>query len=261
MARKTSLPGMFDYAEQEAIDFLRQHEPQEGYQLCFSGGKDSIVMRHLADLSGVKYTALFNCTTIDPPQLYKFIRHCYPSTEWHFPKNNFFKLVEKKGPAWRRARWCCQELKESGDIPGLHSLLIGIRAEESVFRAKRKRVEASTRKKNCMFFAPIHGWKEWQIWEHIERYSLPYPSLYDEGYHRIGCKLCPVTFGPSPAAQQRIEKEKTRFPVFVAKFESALRVWFERSTKHRKEEGKKVYSDSFEEFLKSYYRGFKDRGW
>lgn len=67
MARKISLPGMFDYAEQEAIDFLRQHEPQEGYQLCFSGGKDSIVMRHLADLAGVKYKALFNCTTIDPP--------------------------------------------------------------------------------------------------------------------------------------------------------------------------------------------------
>ena len=67
MARKTSLPGMLDAVEREAVEFLREHEPPEGYQLCFSGGKDSIVMRNLADIAGVKYKALFNCTTIDPP--------------------------------------------------------------------------------------------------------------------------------------------------------------------------------------------------
>lgn len=67
MARKTSLPGMLDAVEREAVEFLREHEPPEGYQLCFSGGKDSIVMRNLADIASVKYKALFNCTTIDPP--------------------------------------------------------------------------------------------------------------------------------------------------------------------------------------------------
>lgn len=67
MARKTSLPGMLDAVEREAVEFLREHEPPEGYQLCFSGGKDSIVMRNLADIASVKYRALFNCTTIDPP--------------------------------------------------------------------------------------------------------------------------------------------------------------------------------------------------
>ena len=44
MARKTSLPGMLDAVEREAIEFLREHEPPEGYQLCFSGGKDSMLM-------------------------------------------------------------------------------------------------------------------------------------------------------------------------------------------------------------------------
>ena len=24
-----------------------------------------------------------------------------------------------------------------------------------------------------------------------EKYNLPFPSLYDEGYHRIGCVICP----------------------------------------------------------------------
>ena len=73
-----SLPGMLDEAEQEAVEFLRENEPPEGYQLSFSGGKDSIVMRHLADMAKVKYTAIFNCTTIDPPEIYAFIRRNYP---------------------------------------------------------------------------------------------------------------------------------------------------------------------------------------
>ena len=151
MARKTSLPGMLDAVEREAVDFLRAHEPPEGYQLCFSGGKDSIVMRHLADMAGV--------------------------------------------------------------------------------------------------------------WEHIERYGLAYPSLYDNGFSRIGCKLCPLAFGTSAAAIAATKRKKEMYPRFVARFEAAIERWFVRINAARKAAGKKVYADDFNEFLKSYYTGFKDRGW
>ncbi len=186
-----SLPGMLDEAEQEAVEFLRENEPPEGYQLSFSGGKDSIVMRHLADMAEVKYTALFNCTTIDPPEIYAFIRRHYPDTVWHYPRHNFFRELERRGPAWRKVRWCCQIFKETKNLKDKHRILIGIRAEESWKRARRPRVEPSKKKKSLTYFSPIHQWKEWQIWEHIEKYGLPYPSLYDEGYSRVGCKLCP----------------------------------------------------------------------
>lgn len=53
-----------------AIDLLRMHEPSEGYWLAFSGGKDSIVIKKLAQLSGVKFEARYSNTTIDPPELY-----------------------------------------------------------------------------------------------------------------------------------------------------------------------------------------------
>ena len=246
-----SLPGMLDDAEQEAIDFLRQHEPPEGYQLCFSGGKDSIVMRHLADAAGVKYTALFNCTTIEPPEIYAFIRRNYPDTVWHYPKQNFFKRLEANGPAWSKVRWCCREFKESGNIPGFSALLIGIRAEESWRRARRPRVEPSKVSRDITYYSPIHQWKEWQVWEHIEKYGLPYPSLYDKGYSRIGCKLCPLTFAAGQAAQNRIENERRKYPHFTALFEGALRRWWNRTTAP----AAKAYS-TFEEWLAWYYRGF-----
>lgn len=43
--------------EQTAIALLRQHEPEEGYYLANSGGKDSGVLRHLVIKSGVKFDA------------------------------------------------------------------------------------------------------------------------------------------------------------------------------------------------------------
>lgn len=39
----------------------------DGYYVCFSGGKDSIVMAKLFEMSGVKYTLNYSNVTIDPP--------------------------------------------------------------------------------------------------------------------------------------------------------------------------------------------------
>ncbi|GAH28018.1 unnamed protein product, partial [marine sediment metagenome] len=63
---------------QTAIDRLKQFEPPEGYYLAFSGGKDSIVIKELADMAGVSYDAHYNNTTIDPPELVYFIKDIYP---------------------------------------------------------------------------------------------------------------------------------------------------------------------------------------
>ena len=43
-----------------SIERLKTFEPPEGYYLAFSGGKDSVVIKHLADMAGVKYDAHYN---------------------------------------------------------------------------------------------------------------------------------------------------------------------------------------------------------
>ena len=63
----------------DAIALLHEHEPPEGYYLCFSGGKDSVVIYNLALKAGVNFDAHHNITTVEPPQLMKFIRDYYPS--------------------------------------------------------------------------------------------------------------------------------------------------------------------------------------
>ena len=57
-----------------AIKRLRAFEPPEGYYLAFSGGKDSVTVKALMDLAGVKYDAHYSVTSVDPPELVQFIK-------------------------------------------------------------------------------------------------------------------------------------------------------------------------------------------
>ena len=47
----------------------REYDPENGFYLAFSGGKDSLVLYHLARMAGVKFKAHMNLTSIDPPDV------------------------------------------------------------------------------------------------------------------------------------------------------------------------------------------------
>lgn len=93
----------------------------EGLYLAFSGGKDSIVTKRLLDMAGVKYDAHYRVTSVDPPELVRFIRDEYPDVDREVPRDDegkpitMWNLIPRKlMPPTRLVRYCCEELKESG---------------------------------------------------------------------------------------------------------------------------------------------------
>ena len=93
---------------QTAIDRLRAFEPEEGYYVADSGGKDSTCVVKLCEMAGVKFDAHYNATTIDPPQLVRFIRKHHPETEIEKPEYTMRELIVKKQmPPTRLMRYCC----------------------------------------------------------------------------------------------------------------------------------------------------------
>jgi phosphoadenosine phosphosulfate reductase len=232
--------------EEETIDFLRVNEPPEGYFLGFSGGKDSIVLYDLAVKSGVKFHGYYSATGIDAPEVVKFIRAHYPEVIFLRPKESIFHHMTHSSDMYpsRMARWCCDLLKKepSKKIPLKHRLM-GIRAEESTRRAMRPRID--NWKKKQVLYKPIFGWLEWEIWDYIETNKLPYPSLYDEGWIRIGCVICPFY----PYAQKVINQE--RWPAFFRAFEKAMKKIWDKG----KPSGAPWREETFEAFLDHWYRG------
>ena len=235
----------------KSIELLRKSEKlalrysEDGFFLAFSGGKDSQALYHVAQMAGVKFKAHMNFTSVDPPQVIRFVRTHYPDVITHAPKKSIFQLAVDRGilPSMR-IRWCCADLKESAGA-GMVTL-IGIRKEESTRRAKRQEVEVSNRKfsgnfeqfaewqeqeikkkeekvlrkmkregkkvnedffsadkenevrcingKDSILVSPIIEWTEDDVWYFLnEVVKVPHCELYDMGYKRIGCILCPMS--------------------------------------------------------------------
>ena len=129
-----------------SLERIKAFQPKngEGYYLAFSGGKDSVVCKHLLEMAGVKYDAHYNNTGIDPPELVRFIIEKHPDVIRQFQtypeyyKNpalsgkriTMFNLIpEKLMPPTRTVRYCCSELKEAGGDG--RKVITGVRWAES----------------------------------------------------------------------------------------------------------------------------------
>lgn len=135
-----NLPEKLAEKERIAIERLRAFEQDKPYYVCYSGGKDSDVIRILAELSGVKYELHHNLTSVDAPETIQYIKSI-PGVLVDIPhdKNgnrvSMWSLIEKKGmPPTRLMRFCCSELKERGGYG--YVKVTGVRAAESISRAQ-----------------------------------------------------------------------------------------------------------------------------
>jgi len=229
-----------------ALDTIIKNEPEEGYIGCFSGGKDSVVLKALADLAGVTVEWHYHKTTIDPPELVHFIKKHHPDVIFDRPKfGNFFNRMVSKGFPTRRSRWCCKEYKER-HFPG-RSILMGIRSEESVSRSKRYGLVSSWRK-NEIIVCPIYYWPTDYLWRFIFDNSIPYCCLYDEGFKRLGCVGCPM------GRSTNRKKEFLRWPKFEQKWKRAFeKIWKKRAYTVQKN-GKPWFGSHFFEDWESMWK-------
>lgn len=247
------LPGLLDTSTMvaESVAYLRAHEPEEGYFVGFSGGKDSIVTHALCEMAGVKFTAFYSCTRIDPPEVVRFIRREYPGVQFLMPEMTFWDGVRKWAPPLRMQRWCCTALKKKpAQAVPLKKRVMGIRAEESVRRAARQRMETFGGQTHVK---AIFSWKEFHIWEFIDTHGLAYPSLYDEGFHRIGCVICPFALGTNPGAVKQRRMSQKRWPGMWRAFRASCEDYFNGGYQERK----KVEYTNFDAYYAAYLRGFE----
>ena len=93
----------------------------------------------------MKFDAHYSVTSVDPPELVRFIKANYPDVNFEIPHDadgkpvTMWNLIPRKFmPPTRIARYCCEALKESN---GKYRVtLTGVRKSESVNRSKNQGV-------------------------------------------------------------------------------------------------------------------------
>lgn len=263
--------------EKRAIQYLQAFEPEtEPYYLCYSGGKDSDVIRILASLAGVKHDIVNNHTTVDAPETVRYIR-TIPNVIIQYPQKTMWQLiVQKRMPPTRIMRYCCSELKEKGGKGRVK--VTGVRKAESNSRAansgvvqiigKPKTVEKSAIEQGVEYETspkggiilnvdnatsrqfvehcyrttstlvnPIVDWLDSDVWEFLHHYGCEGNPLYRNGFCRVGCIGCPL------GGYKSMKKEFALYPKYKENYISA----FDRMIIKRKEDGMPTVWNSGEE--------------
>ncbi len=72
------------------------YDPEEGFYLGFSGGKDSQALYHVAKMAGVKFKAHMAMTSVDPPAVVRFVKTNYPDVHLIPPHQASIQLLSRR---------------------------------------------------------------------------------------------------------------------------------------------------------------------
>ncbi|MGA1821893.1 MAG: phosphoadenosine phosphosulfate reductase family protein, partial [Thermoplasmatota archaeon] len=189
-----------------SISFIRNliREREIPYAVSFSGGKDSLATLLLVMEAGYRPPLLFVDTGIEFPETVSYVHETADRYELELieerPVSGFFENLPRFGPPGRDFRWCCKSSKLgpmtriiNGRFPGGVLTFIGQRRYESSGRKEKGSVWKNPWVPMQTGASPVQNWTALEVWLYIFRSGAPYNGLYEQGFNRIGCWLCPST--------------------------------------------------------------------
>jgi len=189
--------------EGEAIGFIKNTAAK--YRLpvtiSYSGGKDSLATLFLVKKALTDFDVLFINTGLEFPETLQNVQDVVQQYGLRLKTaeaGSFWDAAPSFGAPSVEARWCCKVCK-LGPVTNLIEnnysdgclTFIGQRRYESEVRSKSQRIWQTPWVGNQISASPIQHWTALHIWLYLFREKAPYNPLYERGFDRIGCWLCP----------------------------------------------------------------------
>ncbi|MEG2289657.1 MAG: phosphoadenosine phosphosulfate reductase family protein [Clostridium sp.] len=212
--------GQLNKQERLSIDEMKKcielYGKTHEFRDSVSGGKDSDLSKLMLDKaiveldSNLEYDVdMFNSTN-ETAQTYLYLQNevGLSKSQIHSPHKGWNKWIEEDKNYFLPSvmvRNCCSTYKE-GKLNKLldkkkdYVLIVGTRSQESSKRshhdwylneAVKQSGKALNVPENWIRFLPIVKWSDIEVWLYIMREKLKFNPLYEMGYNRVGCLICP----------------------------------------------------------------------
>jgi len=183
--------------------------------VAFSGGKESVILAHLADAAEVPFSLLWSNTGFNFPHVEEFIREqgkhfdlievsADLPGQWKrcgLPSDLLSVRHAKPGNAARQPRlqtWagCCWEnrikpmVDHLASVEGRSVLVHGQRSADGAPGLGLSGIVIP----NVTVCAPLADWSEGEVFEYARAHDLRLPSHYDEIADSLDCWACPALF-------------------------------------------------------------------
>jgi len=208
--------------ERTAVREIRQNLSLKPTVNCsFSGGKDSTAVWYIAQKAGVSQ-AFFIDTGLEFPETIEFVKSI--NVDFIDKAGNFWQAVEKAGPPAKDHRWCCKLLKlnplkvhlnETGECLTVQ----GNRWYESWNRAELEAVTQNPNNPLQLNISPLRSWRALDVFLYLWLREIRYNPLYEKGYERIGCYLCPAML------ESELETMHHTHPDMAVRWDEFLNRW------------------------------------
>lgn len=188
--------------------------------VSISGGKDSDVMKYVVDKAieelksegcDINYNLIAFNTSNDTKETYKHLKQYHGMTKDNIisPEVGYKQWIIKEKNYFTPStfvRNCCSTFKE-GQLRKIMTkdentlTFLGMRSAESTKRSYYDWDLNNTQLKNGMKlnqpnnwkrFLPIVKWTDSEVWLFILHNKLTYNKMYDLGFSRVGCLVCPM---------------------------------------------------------------------
>lgn len=225
--------------EIEALEFIsRLIKEFKDYAVAYSGGKDSLAVLLLALDVDDNCPVFFADTGLEFPETLENIKIVEQELGIkihtnHASTDEFWYYFERFGPPARESRWCCKRSK----LNPINNLLaemfpnatkekgvlsfIGRRRYESFARSKEARVSHNPWIPLQVGAAPILNWTALHLYLYFYKKKALHllNPLYEKGFIRIGCWLCPACSKSDLFIIQKIH------PELMTQLDKAVEKW------------------------------------
>ena len=200
------------------------------YVVSFSGGKDSLVTLLLVLEAGFRPPLLFLNTGLEFEETVHHVHEVADAFGLELLEGDagdkFWEAIDFFGIPAKDYRWCCKTCKLGvaamlikKQFPRGVLSFIGQRRYESEHRATHGKVWKNPWVHGQVAASPIQNWTALHVWLYLFMKKAAWNPLYEQGFERIGCWLCPASDMGEFALKRHPEWEK---------FEKKLRAFAER---------------------------------